>query len=226
MKHSYATFIKELRQKKGYSQQVVSEKLGISRSSYISLEKGKRELSLGEAGILCELFDTTFENLLSGGGEKYKKYKQMFFAFLRNLDNDGKVSKTKLAKLLYLADFAWFYNYHESMSGLSYRKIEHGPVPDYYFLLLEELDGDGKIAIQPKDKALLIFETRTGKKVGTDLLNKKEQKLIADIASKWKDKNTKEIVDFAHSQLPYTFTDKDSIIPYELITQEDPQHVY
>ncbi len=226
MKYPYATFIKELRQKKGYSQQVVSEKLGISRSSYISLEKGKRELSLGEAGILCELFDTTFENLFSGGGEKYKKYKQMFFAFLRNLDNDGKVPKTKLAKLLYLADFAWFYNYHESMSGLMYRKIEHGPVPDYYFRLLEELEGDGEIAIDPKNKALLISETRTGEKVGNDLLNKKEQKLIADIASKWKDKNTKEIVDFSHSQIPYTFTDKDSIIPYELITQEDPQHVY
>lgn len=226
MKYSYATFIKELRQKKGYLQQEVSEKLGISRTSYISLEKGKRELFLGEAGILCELFDTTFENLLSGGGEKYKKYKQMFFAFLRNLEDDGKVPKTKLAKLLYLADFAWFYNYHESMSGLKYRKIEHGPVPDYYFRLLEELEGDGEIAIDPKNKALLISETRTGEKVGNDLLNKKEQKLIADIASKWKDKNTKEIVDFAHSQLPYTFTDKDSIIPYELITQEDPQHVY
>ena len=39
-------------------------------------------------------------------------------------------------------------------------------------------------------------------------------------------KKTKEIVGFAHSQIPYTFVDKGDIIPYELITQEDPDHVY
>lgn len=226
MSNIYTELIKNLRKENGLSQQEIANRLGISRISYIAIEQGKRELSLKEAEVLSRLFGVTLEDLSSGDGKKYKKYEQMLFAFLRNISNDGKTTKTKLAKLLYLADFGQFYNTHKSMSGLPYRKIEHGPVPDYYFRLLEELDGDGKISIKSKNQALLISETRTGQKVGDDLLNMAEKRLIKKIAKDWKDKNTKEIVDFTHNQLPYIFTDKGAVIPYELITQEDPEHVY
>jgi transcriptional regulator with XRE-family HTH domain len=226
IKNTYVGLIKKLRQAKGLSQLDVAKKIDISRTSYIALEQGKRELSLAEAGLLAEILDVALEDLLVGQDTKYKKYEQMLFAFLRSISSDGKITKTKLAKLLYLADFAWFYTHHTSMSGLSYRKIEHGPVPDYFFRLVEELEGDGKISVQPKEKALLISETRSGQKVGDDLLRAEERGIIKKIAGKWKDKDTKEIVDFTHNQLPYTFADKGSIIPYELITQEDPQHVY
>jgi len=226
MTNTYATLIKNLRQKREISQLDIANKLGISRASYIAIEQGKRELSLKEAGILSELFDITLDDLLSGDGKKYKKYEQMLFVFLRTVSGDGKITKTKLAKFLYLADFGWFYNTHESMSGLPYRKIAHGPVPDYYFRLLEELDGDGKISIKHKDRALLISETRTGQKVGDDMLDAEEKRFIKKISKKWQNKDTKEIVDFTHNQLPYIFADKGSIIPYELITQEDPKHVY
>ncbi|MDO8572455.1 MAG: DUF4065 domain-containing protein [bacterium] len=222
----YAQRIKELRRKNNFSQEEVATELGISRPSYISLEQGKRELSLTEFGVLSKLFNVTIEDLLLDDGQKYKKYEQMLFAFLRNTAGDGKLPKTKLAKLLYLADFAWFYTTHASMSGLPYRKIEHGPVPNYYFTLLEELEGDGKISIQPKGKAYLIAETRSGQKVEDNLLSIKEKKLIKEIAQKWRNKDTEEIVKFTHNQLPYTFADKGAVIPYELITQEDPDHVY
>ncbi len=36
----------------------------------------------------------------------------------------------------------------------------------------------------------------------------------------------KKIVDFTHNQLPWSVTDDKEIIPYVLITQEDPQNVY
>ncbi|MCK5061658.1 DUF4065 domain-containing protein [Candidatus Parcubacteria bacterium] len=219
-------FIKKLRTDNGYSQAHVAKEINMSRASYISVEQGKRQLTLNEADALSKLYRITISDLVTNNKKKYKKYEQMLFAFLRSMGGDRKVPKTKLAKLLYLSDFAWFYNHHESMSGLEYRKIEHGPVPDYYFRLIEELDGDDKISIEHKDKALLISETRVGEKVADDLLNSEEKKLIKKIVKRWEDKNTKEIVGFAHSQIPYVFVDKGEIIPYELITQEDPAHVY
>lgn len=220
-------FIRKLRVDNGYSQEYVAKKLGISRTSYIAVEQGKKELCLGEAEALSKLYHIAIDDLVTNNKKKHAKYEQMLFAFLRELDGDKKVPKTKLAKLLYLSDFAWFYFHHKSMSGLLYRKIEHGPVPDYYFRLVEELDGDGKIQINPTSNgALLISETRVGQKVSDDLLDKEEKKMIKKIATTWKDKKTKEIVDFAHSQIPYTFVEKGEIIPYELITQEEPEHVY
>jgi hypothetical protein len=38
-------------------------------------------------------------------------------------DKDGKITKTKLAKLAYLIDFGWFYENLELLTGLSYRKL-------------------------------------------------------------------------------------------------------
>jgi len=219
-------FVKKLRAENDYSQEYVAKKIGISRSQYISVEQGKRQLSLIEADAISKLYRITISDLVENNKKKQSKYEQMFFAILRVIGGDGKITKTKLAKLLYLSDFAWFYNYHQSMSGLEYRKIERGPVPDYYFILLEELEGDSKIRIEPKNKALLISETRVGEKVGDDLLSVEEKKMIKKIAMRWKDKNTSEIVRFVHNQIPYTFVDKGEIIPYELITQEDPIHVY
>lgn len=220
-------FIKKMRSENNFSQAFVAEKLGISRSSYIAVEQGKRGLSLQEAVDLSNLFRITVNDLLSNNKKKQQKYEQMLFAFLRAVKNQKKLTKTKLAKLLYLSDFAWFYNNHESMSGLEYRKIEYGPVPDYYFRLLGELEYEGKISIEKlTGGANIISETRAGERIGDDLLNTEEKKIIKKIARRWDDKNTQEIVAFTHNQIPYTFVEKGEIIPYELITQEDPKHVY
>ncbi len=73
---------------------------------------------------------------------------------------------------------------------------------------------------------MLIFENRGSKKASLDMLNKKEIAFIEKVADKWKGKRTGEIVDFTHKQLPYKLCADDEIIPYELITQEDPDHVY
>ena len=73
---------------------------------------------------------------------------------------------------------------------------------------------------------MLISQTRKGSNEPIDLLSKKEKDFIAKIAKKWKDKNTREIVDFTHSQLPYKLCEDGAHIAYELITQEDPEYVY
>ena len=49
---------------------------------------------------------------------------------------------------------------------------------------------------------------------------------MSEIAKKWKDKKTKDIVNFTHNQLPYSICREDELIPYELITQEDPGKVF
>jgi transcriptional regulator with XRE-family HTH domain len=228
MSNKYAEFIKDIRNKRGFSQSEVAAKLGISRPSYISVEKDKRELTLSEAEKLSEVFGVSLKEMESGISSNYEKYKQMILACMRNSGSkDGKITKTKLAKLVYLADFAWFYSHLESMSGMQYRKIQYGPVPDSYFRAIDELFEDGKIKITlTEDGAMLISQTRNGEKATLSEMSKDEEKLIKEISAKWKGKNTKEIVAFTHNQLPYAVCLNNEIIPYELITQENPEDVY
>ena len=229
MINKYVQFIKMLRAKRGFSQADLAIKLGISRPSYIAIEQGKRELTLSEAEKLSEVFGVSLKEMESGVSANYEKYKQMILACIRNAGSkkDGKITKTKLAKLVYLADFAWFYKHLESMSGMQYRKIQYGPVPDSYFRAMDELFELGQIEITPtEDGAMLISETRNGAKVSLSEINNEEEKLIKNISSKWIGKNTQEIVTFTHNQLPYAICSDNEIIPYELITQENPEDVY
>lgn len=228
MSNVYAIIIKGLRKKNGFSQQEMAGKIDISRTSYIALEQGKRELSLFEAEKLADIFGVSIKTFSGRDIQNIEKYKQMIFAFLRNdLARDSKVPKTKLAKLLYLADFGWYYTHLESMSGMEYRKIPYGPVPDTYFRIIEELYEEGKLDIEKtQEGAMLISETLSGKRESVNLLNSSEKKLLRDISRKWKNTRTQEIVDFTHNQLPYKICSDSEIIPYELITQEDPEYVY
>ncbi|MFJ7472154.1 helix-turn-helix transcriptional regulator [Peribacillus frigoritolerans] len=62
----------EYRQKFSYSQDKLAEKLGVSRQTVISIEKGKYNPSLPLAMILAEIFETNVESIFSLEKEDYK----------------------------------------------------------------------------------------------------------------------------------------------------------
>ncbi len=224
MINSYIKSIKALRLEKGISQLDMAKNLGISRISYIAIEQGKRELTVSELEKISDILGVTAQELESGKSPNYEKYKQMILAFLRV---GVKIPKTKLAKLLYFADFSWYYTHLESMSGMQYRKIQYGPVTDAYFRIIDEMIDNGEINMkQTEDGAMLISETRSGAKVELSQIKKEEENLIKDIEKKWKGKKTAEIVDFTHKQLPYLYARENEIVSYPLFTQEDPDEIY
>lgn len=221
---TYGDFIREQREKLGLSQQAMAGKVGVSRSTYVAIEKGTKELTLTEAESLARLFGITIDELLQNSAPDVQKYKEMISAFLRQ---EGRFTKTKLAKLLYFADFSWYYSHLKSMSGMQYRKIKYGPVADMYFRVIDEMFDSGEIAIeQTEDGAMLISETRSGAKTKLSLVSKEERTLIDKIGQKWSKKRTGEVVDFTHKQMPYLFADEGEIVSYDIFTQENPDEIY
>jgi transcriptional regulator with XRE-family HTH domain len=220
----YVKFIKDLREKKGLSQAELAEKVGISRTSYISVEQGKRDISLGEIEKLSQILGFSFEDLEQKESPDYDKYRQMILAFLRK---NQQITKTKLAKFLYFADFAWFYKNLHSMSGMQYRKINYGPVADSYFRLIDEMLDSGEITMEVKSEgAMMISQTRGGAKRDLDKISTEEESLIEKISKKWEGKKTQEVVDFTHKQLPYLYAQDNELVSYELFTQEDPDEIF
>ncbi len=233
MTNKYIQKIKEFRIEKGLSQEQIANVIGVSRPTYTAIEAGKQELSADEIQKLAKFYSTSVDELLSGITPDIEKYKQMILTYLRmelSSKGDGKVPKTKLAKLLYLADFAWFYEHLKSMSGMQYRKLAYGPVPDMFFRAIDELAEAGKISVEPKTdgekEMFLIRESESNRNEKITTLSGAETKLMEKIAKKWKDKKTQDIVNFTHNQLPYFLGRENQFISYELITQENPDHVY
>jgi len=224
MTNKYGSLIKTLRTKKGLSQAELAQKIGISRLSYIAIEQGKRELTLGEFDKLSGVLGISLAELESGEVPDYEKYKQMILAFLRL---NKQITKTKLAKLLYFADFGWFYTHFQSMSGMQYRKITYGPVADTYFRLIDEMSENGEISIEQTDEgAMLISQTRSGGRVELSSISAEENKLINKIDEKWKGKKTADIVKFTHKQFPFMFADDNDIVSYDIFAQENPDEIY
>lgn len=216
--------VTKLREQSGLTQEDVARKLGISRQRWILVEQGNRDLSTEELGKLAELFGVDVVDFFDEIPD-VEKFKQMYFACIKFAsDSRGGVPKTKLAKLLYLADFSYFFKELEPMSGVKYRRMEFGPVADIFFSLTEDLFDGGKIKITPNEQALIISSNT--RDVIFDRLSKDELSLIEGICGIWKDKRTAEIVNFTHEQKPWKMCRDGEYIPYSLIIQEDPNHVY
>lgn len=225
------TNIKKYREEKWINQQEIADKIGITRQTFSKMENWQVEPTLWQAVKLAEIFWVEIDNFLPWDVQvninkwiDWDKYKQIITNFIKySSDDDWKITKTKLAKLCYLLDFTWYYNNLSSITWLEYRRIQQWPVPDAYFATIEELQEEESIAIEIKWKSFLIENIWTTK---NDKLSDDEMELLKKIALKWKNKNTQEIVDFTHNQLPWMICKEKEIIPYNLITQEDLENVY
>ena len=222
--------IKDLRLERKINQQELADLLWITRQTYSKLENWQIDPSLWQAVKIAEYFKVDIDEFLPSDVKTIakkeidrEKYKQIIKNFIKYWSDDWKITKTKLAKLCYLLDFAWFYNNLESITWLEYRRIQQWPVPDAYFATIDELQWEESISIKSKWKSFLIENIETPE---TDKLNKDELNLLKKIAKKWKNKSTQEIVDFTHNQLPWMLCNEKEIIPYNLITQEESDNVY
>lgn len=210
-----------------WSQEEMAGVLGVSRPTYMAIEKGIGDITVQQLSKLANKLGCEMEDVLTESLTDEEKYKEVLMGMIKNgADSDGRITKTKLAKLIYLADFAWYYQNLDSMTGVRYRRLEQGPVPNYYFVAIDELIETGYLNLEMKRDCQLLSLTEAGKMRKTEKVNDKEENLIKKIAQKWRGKRSQEIVKFTHEQLPYKICNPGEVIPYELITQQDPEDVY
>ncbi|HMT18487.1 MAG TPA: DUF4065 domain-containing protein [Candidatus Saccharibacteria bacterium] len=228
---SVADNIRELREGKGLSQSEVAQIINLSRPTYNAIETGRREPTIKELNAIAGILGTTLESILFNSQQtgitnsRLNKFKQLILNCLQygSDQHDQRITKTKLAKLVYLADFAQFQRTGEPMTGLSYRAIQQGPVPDAYFRIIDELFENGSITIEQRGTAMMI---RANESAPTSSLSTGELDLIKEVCAKWQGKSTQEIVDYTHNQAPWKATEAGAVIPYELITLESPDNIF
>jgi DNA-binding XRE family transcriptional regulator len=220
-------FLSDVRAKNNWTQEDMAKIIGVSRPTYMALEKGDGSITLDQLSKLADKIGCDPQDIVSENIVDEKKYREVLLETLKHgVDSDGKITKTKLAKLIYLNDFGWYYHNLESMTGAKYRRLQQGPVPNLYFATLEELHEDGLINFEMKDDCQLISLSKAGEQLSSESLNSKETDFIKKVAKKWRGARAKEIVAFTHQQLPYKVCSPGEVIPYELITQQDPEYVY
>ena len=220
--------VKPLRQAKGLNQAEIAAELGVSRPTYVLMEQGEKEPTLTQLYTLARLLGVKTEelcaNLPSLGGQvaDYEKFKELVWTCLAQ-GSGGPITKTKLAHLVYLADFVWRYHHDTPITGTTYRYTAHGPVSDDFFRALDELYEAQSITLQPEGTTLVMhtIEQRPAKR-----LNDEELAVIAKVCAKWRHESTEAITTFVHDRLEGKMPRKGDTIPYESILTLSEDSLY
>ena len=140
---------------------------------------------------------------------KYTGYRSLNFEKITNLviffikeSKQVYNNKLKINKQLFYTDFLHYKNYGKSITGLSYRAINYGPVPANYDNIFTYLENEKVIFSNwiktGSGSAIEIFTTEGG--FESVAFSKEELTTIDSIMLRFKDMSSWDIVDLSHEE--------------------------
>lgn len=170
-----AEFIQQQRKKRNWTQEYLASELGISRPTYMQIERGERELTISEAKKLSGIFDIPLDSFLrekesakpvvkidgkrkpakkakekiriSVPQEKADKFRQILLYILKKVGGKPNIGMTALYKLLYFIDFDYYEKYEDQLMGLVYLKNHYGPTPLLFEKLIDDMVKSGEVEV-------------------------------------------------------------------------------
>lgn len=225
--------IKHLRIGAGLSQTDLAEKLSVSRQAVGQIEAGERAVSGIELAHIAELFAISTDSLLREPEVKPERFltrldihfdpeklRNLLLYMLTRCGGKPNVGETVLYKLLYFVDFDSFELRSEPMTGMSYMKLQFGPVPlrRQYLPVIEGMEARGELKIikqvymgmaQKKYVALADPEIED--------FSALELKTINSVIDRFSDMTAGQITAHAHEDVPWQETEAEGVIDYRLV---------
>lgn len=166
----------------------------------------------------ASLFSFEFQDYLLGDhiSDEYsgyrkpsvKKLTEMVVYFSKNFEP----WKTKLNKLLFYADFLHFKKTGFSISGARYRAINMGPVPNNFNSIFEYMVNNDDIYVEITEFSNgegEQFKPRKNRQFNHELFTELEIKVLDEVAIKFKDASTTEMIDISHQEKGWIENEKD-----------------
>jgi transcriptional regulator with XRE-family HTH domain len=128
--------------------------------------------------------------------------------------------KTKMNKLLFYADFLMFKQSCFSISGVRYKAIDMGPVPNNFQSIFEYLANNNEIDIYttefPQGYTGEQFKAKNDRPFKADLFSEKELAVLEKVATVFKPTSTNDMIELSHLEEAWKKNEKDkSVISYE-----------
>lgn len=243
----HAKFIEQLRKKHKLTQEDLAKKLGISRPTYVQIERDERDLKISEAEKLAEIFGINFTDFLEGiepnvsikitkskaaakkikneirisiPQQKLDKFEQILLYILKKVGMKTNIGMTTIYKLLYFIDFDYYEKYEEQLMGLKFIKNHFGPTPIIFKKMIEKMINLNQIE-RIKSKYYQLDQTKylINPKVEPNLsiLNGQEQKHIDWELDRLSDLNAKTLSNLSHKDVPWLKSKLGEQIDYEAV---------
>jgi putative zinc finger/helix-turn-helix YgiT family protein len=193
-------------------------------------EKSKNKL-IQKAQLLLDekirnIFNLNFKEYLLGNhladiysgyrNPNFEKFTEMVVYFSDKLSP----FKTKMNKLLFYADFLMFKQSCFSISGMRYKAIDMGPVPNNFQSIFEYLDNNDDIDIFttefPNGYSGEQFKARKDRNFNACLFSENELKTLDKVATVFNETSTNDIINLSHLEEAWKKNEKEKkVISYE-----------
>ena len=174
------------------------------------VEKSKKFI---EKGINTLFSDINYSEFSGYNVFDLKKFSNMVLYFVINVP---ELTKTKLNKLLFYADFTHFARNTVSISGASYARLPHGPVPDQYSLLYGSMESANLIVEKENSTSMYDWSCYTpNAEFNAALFSKEELAVMHDTLERFKDMSATSISALSHKEDAWIDNDNAKLISYD-----------
>lgn len=145
-----------------------------------------------------------------------ERLRQLILYIAEQLKSDPNFGKTKLAKVLYFADFEAYRRYGKSITGSAYIHLENGPIPNSFYEVLPEMEEENTIAIE-KERVFSYHRERVKALKNADLseFSAEDMKVVDETIQMLLPQNAKGASDLSHVEIAWNRTEERELIPYE-----------
>lgn len=190
-----------------------------SRAEFSDAEFAKVKTKIMSAPEPCanmlqqQLFYGNTQRGVYNGFAAMNEYKlQAMVRFLVAGEN-GSVCPTKLNKEMFYADFLHYRRHGRSISGLQYRAIQYGPVPEHYDTIYDNVEGIIKENIISYDNESVRLRLTIENE--TSVLSPEELDTLSIVSSALRPMKTSEVVELSHHEPAWqNYVEQHSMIPY------------
>lgn len=232
----------QLRKLKGLSQEDLSAKLEMSRSSLTQLELGNRGLDIFELQKLALILEFSLDNLMSNNfvtsqeivTKKVKKKKEteristpillvnklknVLLYILEHCAGKPNVGERFIYKLLYFSDFNYYEIYEDHLTGTSYKKLPYGPFPEGLNKILEKMIEDCQLQkIKSKFNGHTLIRYLPMEKADLVELKASEKEVLDRVIEQMSDWSENALSNYSHKDMPWLASKDGEIINYELV---------
>jgi transcriptional regulator with XRE-family HTH domain len=245
--------IKKYRLQKGFSQQDLAAKVGISRVSVTQVENGERKVTAEELSRFCDGLGVGPDILLGRStepevvikklgkvkeaGVKYgtalrinvpqknaEKFREVLLYILSKVGSRPNVGESVIYKLLYFIDFDFYERYEEQLIGATYIKDSYGPRPLEFSKMVEAmLNGD---LVKVQDKNYQYPQTKYLPLREPDLkkLGAHELEVVDRVLERLAGMSAAQIGEYAHQDVPWLSAEESHALEYESVFYRTPAY--
>ena len=244
------SIVRKLRTDRGISQEALATMLGLSRSSLVQIEAGRRKLSAVELLELARVFGMSVDELaypkkrpevevllgsregrpslpprVSVPQEKADKFREVLLYILDRVGARPHVGETVVYKLLYFADFDFYERHEEQLIGAKYIKNHYGPSPMSFHKLVEKMVEEGSLEVV-KSSHYQYPQTKYLPLRAPDLevLRATELEVIDEVLDRLGSMNASQISAYSHKDVPWLVAEENKPLDYESVFYRTPEY--